>query len=317
MTPPDPPKALDVDRLDPELAVLIPTLPEGLANITRDSVVALREALAANAPPPPPTDVVITQRAVPSTDGDVTVYVHRRPSDAVQPCLLWIHGGGYLLGSALDLRATWIAEALDVTVVSVEYRLAPEHPFPAGTEDCFAALQWTVEHADALSIDPARLAIGGASAGGGLAAGLALLNRDRGGPDLAMQLLIYPMIDNLHATPSGQIANHPVWCRRTSFNAWEMYLDGTPGEDASPYACATRATNLEGLPPAYVCVGAEDLFRDEDIDYARRLIAAGVPCELAVYPGLFHGADGFLPQARLSRRLEQGYQTALAHALGL
>ena len=245
------------------------------------------------------------------------VYVHRRPSDEIQPCLLWIHGGGYILGSALDNRATWIAEALDLTVVSVDYRLAPEAPFPAGTEDCWAALNWVVEQADDLQIDLDRLAIGGASAGGGMAAGLALLNRDRGGPKLAMQLLIYPMIDNLHDTPSGQYTNHPVWNRHTSFNAWEMYLDGTPGKDASPYACAARATDLEGLPPAYVCVGAEDLFRDEDIDYARRLIAAGVPCELAVYPGLFHGADGFLPTARISRRLEQGYQAALAQALGL
>jgi len=308
---------LDYDRLDPEIAVLLPALPEGLANITRDSIVGLRETMATNAPPPPPTDVVITERTVPSPDGDVKVYVHRRPSGDVQPCLLWIHGGGYILGSALDSRATWIAEALDLTVVSVDYRLAPEHPFPAGTEDCWAALNWTVEQARDLRIDVDRLAIGGASAGGGMAAGLALLNRDRGGPALAMQLLLYPMIDNLHDTPSGQYTNHPVWNRRTSFNAWEMYLDGTPGKDASPYACAARATDLAGLPPAYICVGAEDLFRDEDIDYARRLIAAGVACELTVYPGLFHGADGFMPSARISQRLERGYQAALAQALGL
>lgn len=308
---------LDFDRLDPEIAALIPTLPPGLANLTQDSVVALREALTANAAPPPPTDVEITEHAVPSPDGDVPVFIHRRPSDEIQPCLLWIHGGGYILGSAQDLRATWIAENLDLTVISVEYRLAPEHPFPAGTEDCFAALQWAAEHAADLKIDPTRLAIGGASAGGGMAAGLALMNRDRGGPPVAFQLLIYPMIDNLHDTPSGQYTNHPVWCRQTSFNAWEMYLGGTPGKEASPYACAARATDLSGLPPAYVCVGAEDLFRDEDIDYARRLIAAGVPCELSVYPGLFHGADGFMPGAKISQRLERGYQAALAHALGL
>ena len=108
-----------------------------------------------------------------------------------------------------------------------------------------------------------------------------------------------------------------LWKQSTSFNAWEMYLNGTPGKDASPYACAARAEDLSGLPPAYVCVGAEDLFRDEDIDYARRLIAAGVPCELSVYPGLFHGADGFMPQAKISQRLERGYQAALAQALGL
>ena len=308
---------LDYDRLDPEIAALLPALPEGLASITRDSILGLRETMATNAPPPPPADVVITERTVPSPDGDVKVFVHRRPSRDAQPCLLWIHGGGYILGSALDSRATWIAEALDLTVVSVDYRLAPEHPFPAGTEDCWAALNWTVEQARDLRIDVDRLAIGGASAGGGMAAGLALLNRDRGGPALAMQLLLYPMIDNLHDTPSGEYTNHPVWNRRTSFSAWEMYLDGTPGKDASPYACAARATDLTGLPPAYICVGSEDLFRDEDIDYARRLIAAGVACELTVYPGLFHGADGFMPSARISQRLERGYQAALAQALGL
>jgi len=308
---------LDFDRLDPELTVILPALPEGLANITRDSIVELRATMAANATPPPPSDVEVREDVAPSDDGDVPVFVYRRPSDAIQPCLLWIHGGGYILGAAQDERAKGIAANLDVTVISVEYRLAPEHPFPAGPEDCWAALQWVVANAEALQVDPSRLAIGGASAGGGMAAGLALMNRDRGGPELAMQLLLYPMIDNLHDTPSGQYTNHPVWNQRTSFNAWEMYLDGAPGKDASPYAAAARADDLSGLPPAYVCVGAEDLFRDEDIEYARRLIAAGVACELAVYPGLFHGGDSFMPTAAVSRRLETTYQAALAQRLGL
>lgn len=308
---------LDYDRLDPELAVILPAIPPGLANITRDSIMALRESMAANAVEPPPSDVEVREERVPSAAGEVPVFVHRRPSEETQPCLLWMHGGGYILGAAQEDRARGIAENLDCTVVSVEYRLAPEHPFPAGPEDCWAALGWVVENADALKIDPGRLAIGGASAGGGMAAGLALMNRDRDGPPLALQLLLYPMIDNLHDTPSGRYTNHPVWNRQTSFNAWEMYLDGTPGEDASPYAAAARATDLAGLPPAYVCVGSEDLFRDEDIDYARRLIAAGVPCELAVYPGLFHGGDAFMPTAAVSRRLEASYQAALAQRLGL
>ncbi len=150
-----------------------------------------------------------------------------------------------------------------------------------------------------------------------MTAGVVLMARDRGGPALCFQLLIYPMIDNLHDTPSGQFTNHLVWSRSTSFAAWEMYLGGVPGVDASPYACASRAQDLTGLPPAYVCVGAEDLFRDEDVDYARRLIANGVPCELAVYPGMFHGADGFIPGARISQRLRAGFMLALKDALGL
>jgi len=122
-----------------------------------------------------------------------------------------------------------------------------------------------------------------------------------------MQLLLYPMIDNLHDTPSGRITNHPVWNRQTSLNAWNIYLGSTPRKDASPYAAAARADELTGLPPAYICVGSEDLFRDENIEYARRLIAAGIPCELSVYPGLFHDADAFMPTAKVSQRVERGF----------
>jgi len=174
---------------------------------------------------------------------------------------------------------------------------------------------WAAEHAADLKIDANRLAIGGASAGAGMAAGLAQMNRDHDGPALAMQLLLYPMLDNLHDTPSGHITNNPVWNRQTSLNAWEMYLDGVPGKRASPYAAAIRAKDLTGLPPAYMCVGAEDLFRDENIDYARRLNDAGVPTELIVYPGLFHGADVFMPTARLSQRLDNEFIQALSRVL--
>ena len=307
---------LDYDRLDPELTPILDVLPKALADINRGNIVAVRETMGAQRPEAVETNVEIEKRVVPTADGDVPVFVYRRKSSTPQAGLLWIHGGGYILGAAEEDRARKIAEGLECTVVSVEYRLAPEHPFPAGPEDCYAALLWTVEHAAELGIDPKRLAAGGASAGGGMAAGVALMNRDRGGPALAMQLLLYPMLDNLHDTPSGQITNNPVWNQLTSFNAWEMYLDGVPGKDASPYAAATRATDLTGLPPAYICVGAEDLFRDEDIEYARRLMAAGVACELSVYPGLFHGADSFAPQAAVCQRLEQGFMHALGQSLG-
>jgi acetyl esterase/lipase len=312
---------LDFDRLDPELAVVLPALPEVLADINRGNIVAVRQIMEARPADPPPTTVEVEERTIDSPDGDVRVFVYRRPAaseEVVAPRagMLWIHGGGYLFGSAEDDRARLIAEKLECNVVSIDYRVAPEHPFPAGPDDCYAALLWMVEHATELNVDPTRIAIGGASAGSGMAAGLALMLRDRGGPQIAFQLLLYPMIDNLHDTPSGQYTNHPVWNQRTSFNAWEMYLDGVPGKDASPYAAAARATDLAGLPPAYICVGAEDLFRDEDIDYARRLIAAGVACELSVYPGLFHGGDSFLPQAAVSQRLEQSFLHALAQRLG-
>lgn len=308
---------LDYARLDPELAAALEQMPLSFSGITPENIGVIREAMAAMRPPPVETDVSVDRQLVPTAEGDVPVFIYRRNPANVQPGLLWIHGGGYIVGSAEDDRARIIAENLDCTVVSVDYRMAPEHPFPAGPEDCYATLLWIAEHAGELNIDASRLAIGGASAGSGMAAGVALMNRDRSGPELALQLLLYPMIDNLHDTPSGQYVNHPVWDQVTSFSAWEMYLGGTPGVDASPYAAASRAKDLSGLPPTYICVGTEDLFRDEDIEYARRLIEAGVPCELAVFPGMYHGGDMFVPQARISRRLNANFLSALSHGLGL
>ncbi len=306
---------LDYSKIDAELMPGLDLMPPGLADLCRETLPAVRAMRASQPAAVVETDVTIDERTIATAAGDVKLLVYRRPDQGVGAGVLWIHGGGYILGTAEDDRARLIAEQLTCTVISVDYRLAPEHPFPAGVEDCYASLLWMVEHAAEINIDPARIAIGGPSGGGGMAAGLALMNRDRGGPQLALQLLLYPMIDNLHDTASGKYVDHPVWNRQTSFNAWEMYLDGTPGVDAPPYAAATRATDLAGLPPAYICVGSEDLFRDEDIDYARRLIAAGVPSELAVFPGLYHGGDIFVPQARISRRLQQSFLAALADAL--
>ncbi len=313
---------LNYARLDPELAAALQALPPTFGRIDRGNLEKVREVMAAQrAAPGIASSVVVERQLVPRPEGDVEakvpVIIYRRPSASPQAALLWIHGGGYILGTAEDDRARVIAESLDCAVVSVDYRLAPEHPFPAGPKDCYAALLWMVANAATLSIDRERIAIGGASAGGGMAAGMALMNRDRGGPELRMQLLLYPMIDNLHATPSGRYVNHPVWNQQTSFNAWEMYLAGTPGLGASPYAAASRAEDLSGLPPAYICVGSEDLFRDEDIDYARRLLDADVPCELAVFPGLYHGGDVFVPHARISRRLTGSVLSALASGLDL
>jgi len=304
---------LDYDKLDPELTGALERMPP--LHITRDNVTQVRDMLA-NAPRPPSSvEVLEEMRRVETADGGVDVWIYRKSDRTRQPALLWIHGGGYIIGSAADERARVIAAELDCTVVSVDYRLAPEHPFPAGPNDCYAALEWMLREHAALGIDPDRVAIGGASAGGGMAAGVALMNRDRANHPLALQLLIYPMIDNLHATESGRYENHPIWNQGTSFRAWEMYLDGTPGEAASPYAAAARARDLSGLPPAYVCVGAEDLFRDEDVEYARRLMAADVPCELAVFPGMYHGGDSFVPEAAISRRLQRSFLAALGDAL--
>ena len=197
----------------------------------------------------------------------------------------------------------------------MEYRLAPEHPFPAGPEDCLATLEWLFDNTDSIGIQGDKIAIGGASAGAGMAAGVSLMNRDRRNIPLCFQLLLYPMLDNLHATPSGDIQNHPVWKRSTSFNAWEMYLNGEPGEAASEYAAPSRAESLKGLPPTYISVGSEDLFRDEDIGFGQRLIKDGVPCEMAIFPGMYHAGESFAPAAKVSQRLNQSFLTALKDAL--
>ena len=305
---------LDYNRIDPQLRGALEVFPK--LEITRENLVEIRASLADLRPPETESAKVIqAKETIATKDGEVDIHVYRKNDRAGQPALLWIHGGGYILGSAEDEAAQCIAELCDCTVLSVEYRLAPEHPFPAGPNDCYAALRWLMSEGHSYDINLQRVAIGGASAGGGMAAGVALMNRDRDRYPLCLQLLLYPMIDNLHETDSGKITNHPVWNLATSLNAWEMYLDGTPGRDASPYAAASRATDLRGLPAAYVCVGSEDLFRDEDIDYAGRLSAAGVATELAVFPGLFHGADGFVPQASVSTRLRRSFLNALDDAL--
>jgi acetyl esterase/lipase len=180
---------------------------------------------------------------------------------------------------------------IDCVVVSMQYRLAPEDPYPAGVEDCYAALVWTVQHADELGIDATRIAVGGESAGGGLAAATALLARDRKGPELVFQALTYPMLDDRNNTPSArELHDIPSWSQQHNDSAWRAVLGMKAGSpDVEPYAAPARATDLSGLPPTLIQVGEIDVFRDEDITYATRLLQAGVPTELHVYPGAYHG----------------------------
>ncbi len=211
-----------------------------------------------------------------------------RPSGAV----LWIHGGGYVMGTP-EMSNDWcsrMARELDALVVNVDYRLAPEHPFPAGLDDSYAVLEWLHREAEALGVDPARVAIGGGSAGGGMAASLAQMAHDRGGPAVCFQLLEYPMLDDRTGPVGG--ADTLVWTSRSNSYAWRAYL-GREAAHATeqPWAVPARRADLSGLPPAWVGVGDLDLFHAEDVEYARRLREAGVPCELHVVPGMYHAAD--------------------------
>ena len=267
----------------------------------------------------PPTEVDITESTIPGPDCDIPLAIYQPPGPASRGGLLWFHGGGYIVGDERDdTHCIEIAEFVGCTVVSVGYRLAPEATYREIISDSFTALNWIVDQAAELGIDRRRVAIGGRSAGGGLSAGLALYNRDNKGPDLAFQLLIYPMLDDRHETPSSHEITYPaVWNRDVSIKAWKMYLgDDYGGDKVSPYAAPTRADDLSALPPALVTVGTLDLFRDENIDYAQRLMAAGVPTELQVYARVYHGAESKAPAADVSKRMRRGYLEPLKHAIG-
>ena len=246
---------------------------------------------------------------MPGLDGEPEVSViEYRGRDLLYPdcTIIWLHGGGYLMGSADDLSAQSFSSI--APVVSVEYRMAPEHRAPSAARDVCAVIERVAKNRN-----PRKIIVAGPSAGGGLAASAALLNRDRGGPELAFQLLIYPMIDDQHDTPSGNMDIPPSsWTRETSLHAWSLYAEEN---GASAYAAAARATDLTGLPPAYIMCGDLDLFLDEDIIYANRLRSSGVPVELAIYPGAPHGFNGFAPHAAVSKRANASIRMALEHAL--
>jgi acetyl esterase/lipase len=231
-----------------------------------------------------------------SSGVDVRLFRPSRISGA-GPALLWIHGGGYVIGHAGqdDVLCRRFARELNATVASVDYRLAPEHPYPAPLDDCYSALKWL---AALPSVDPARVAIGGASAGGGLAAALALLARDRAEVPLIAQLLVYPMLDDRTVERNGlDKPGHRLWNQSSNRFGWDAYLGDADRDVAVP----ARREDLSGLPPAWLGVGSLDLFHDEDLAYAERLRAAGVPCEVEVVPGAFHGFDGIAPKAEVSQ----------------
>lgn len=312
-----------LDRIDPEIAHALDINPaERFIAISedppkaREMTNAQKQAMFAALPP---TDVTIEETSISGSDCDIPVVIYQPTNPAPRGGLLWLHGGGYIVGTARDdAHGIGFAEHAGCTVVSVGYRLAPESTYRESIADSFAALNWMVDNAQTLGIDTNRIAIGGGSAGGGLSAGLALYNRDVSGPDLAFQLLIYPMIDDTHETPSGYEITHPtIWHRGVSFKAWRMYLREDYGTDnVSPYAAASRAKDLSGLPPALVTVGTLDLFRDENINYAQRLMAAGVATDLQVYNGMIHGAELSVPEAAVSKRMRMGYRNALKRAIG-
>jgi acetyl esterase/lipase len=298
---------------DPELAAALEVWREQLpSTLTIDMLPALREGTAALEVV---TDEMLAEARISSRDVTITSYdgteivlsvLEPIGRTGTGPGLYHTHGGGMIAGdrwSAVPSTFKWL-HRYNAVLVTVEYRLAPEHPDPAPVEDCYAGLLWTAEHAAELGIDLDRLMILGASAGGGLAAGTALLARDRRGPALIAQLLMCPMIDDRDQTTStAQIDGIGVWDRGSNLTGWTALLgDRRGGPDVSIYASPARAEDVSGLPPAFIDCGSAEVFRDEAVAYASRLWAAGVQAELHVWAGGFHGFDLMAPQATVSQQ---------------
>jgi acetyl esterase/lipase len=289
--------------IDPEVAEALVALDLRLGELSDERLHSIRERLGA-VPLPALSDAVERRDYAVPERPPVSVRVHREKSATGRlPCIYWMHGGGLILGRNVgdDPRFDRWCPRLGCVGVSVEYALAPESRYPGPLEDCYAGLKWVHAHAEQLGIDVTRIGIGGASAGAGLAAGLALLVRDRGEIPIAFQALIYPMIDDRQTTVSSHW-NDPVWPPNANRYGWDSYLGDLKGDAVPYYAAAARATDLRGLPPTYISVGALDGFADEDIDYANRLRHAGVPVEMHVYPGAPHGFDGLTPGTAIAKR---------------
>lgn len=298
---------------DPEIEAALKAAMAGVGEVAqppRGDALALRAGLDAlmgemNAASPKRANVSSRRFQTTAADG-ATIDLHwftrgdERPGSAV----LYIHGGGMICGTVPLYEAVisdYVA-ASGVPMLAVEYRLAPEYAHPAPVEDCWVGLQWLVDHAEELGVDPARIAVMGDSAGGGLAAGVALLARDRG-IGLKRQILIYPMLDDRNLEPEEALMPFANWTYDNNFTGWSALLGPAFGAaDVPPAAAPSRASDLRGVAPAYIEVGELDIFRLEDIDYARRIAAAGVSIELHVHPGAPHGFERMAPESDVARR---------------
>lgn len=304
------------ERIHPELKAAFEAAPA--MTITAETLSSLQKYFVIAPEALPKDDAVEVHDEV--IGGKLRVMVYKPKSDAEKlPGLLWIHGGGHILGTPEQDAALCIrfAKEAGCIVVAPDYRLAPEHKYPADVEDCYNALVWMTEN---LPVRKDRVAVSGQSAGGGLTAAVALMARDKKAPAIHFQMPLYPMLDCRTITPSTyQITDHRVWCRDFNLTAWKIYLGDDVNadnvKDVPAYVSPALAEDVSNLPPAYIMVGGLDPFRDESIAYAQRMMQAGVPVELHVVPGCTHGFEVGFPDAEVSKRAMNEYVKAMADAL--
>ncbi len=303
----------DPDALvDPDLRAALAVLPD-LSVLSLETLNDVRAILAATRPSEEIPGVQVTQISIPGAGDqpDIAALLYRPEGTALRPAILNIHGGGMVAGTAErdDASMRALAVALDAVILSIDYRLAPEAPYPAAMEDSMTSLEWLHQQASNLGIDVRRIALRGTSAGGGIATGLALLVRDRGGPEIAFLSLVYPMLDD--RTEKHPVAGKYVWPIAANRFGWSSYLNGIV--PVPIYAAPGRADHLAAMPPTFIAVGSIDLFIDENLRFAQALIAAGVPTELHVYPGAYHGFT-LISGAGVARRFEQDSLAAFQRA---
>ena len=309
--------------IDAELVAPLAEIKALMPPLTREGLLQLRGL------PSPPVEPILEGRAIeheelevpgPAGAPDVKLSVYRPPTaGAPDPCVYWIHGGGMVIGDRftnIELPLEWV-DLLGVTLISVEYRLAPQHQGTALVDDCYAGLAWVGKHAGDLGIDPGRIVVGGGSAGGGLAAGVTLMARDRKDPEVFGQLLICPMLDHRNVTVSSEQydGDDALWSQTMNEFGWRCLLGDTPDDEVPAYVSPALAGDLSGLPPAYIDAGSAEVFRDEDVAYATGIWAAGGQAELHIWAGGFHGFDLICPAARVSAAARAARNDWLARLL--
>lgn len=317
---------LDLALMDPELReLLLPIKAQlqaiGINGFTTESIALMRQLMNMRGEDFPQGEPRVEKRFIAGINGapDVAVFVIGAQAGLQRPAILHMHGGGYVIGNAVSAlpRFQQLARDNDCVIVSVEYRLAPETPFPGSLDDNYAALKWLHDNAEMLGIDRTRISVMGESAGGGHAAMLAIVARDRGEIPLHHQLLIYPMLDDRtgNVKPNRPWVGQHIWTASDNYFGWSALLGVAAGSPSVPVgAVPARVENLSGLPTTFIAVGSLDLFVEEDIEYARRLLDAGVSTDLLVMAGAFHGFDGLAPQSAVAQRFTAAIDEAVQKA---